>query len=730
MLIYDFPDSVMEQLNLPIGVYYVDIAGQLIACNQRARQILNIPEDADVRKISITQFYANPAERNELLSEVHQAEAENRVMEKRIVSFVIENKTCFVQLHCRSEFAASDQRCGYVGCILDYSNEERYRQMFERLPIGLYRLNADDEIIYANDAFARVFGYEHPHEMLNHPLRDYYYSPEEAQSFRKEAIKAQTLIDRKIKMRDRNRQPICLSLSVFALTDQNGNYAGRQGAMIDVTGDMTLRDLMERGPVGIFQVKTIKGVDVIYKCNQKFAGIIGVGSPEEATGINVKDLFKNPHEYEELKNTLSELAEIDRPLQGYNFEIISMDGHLKTIEINASLFKREKGNSYGCVGMARDVSTENMTSNRLNELSNHFGNVYHAYAAALLRIRAVVNVIDKYFTVSYPEKNTSDSTAGLPRKIEKAIHRLTQSVERVVELHSSQEDDENATNRIYLEKLNKYYNFLQNSEKKIRYNEFRHSTMRDLALKIYELTYTLKRGSYRKQEIRQLRDDADDLIRKTTLISNKEAMEAIVEADHHLRILRSLVTTGNLPNENETVRHYAAIVHDAIREMDEFSAKKGIRFRVNLEEDIKVKVREKEFLRAIVNLLHNAVKYTWVSPNKGKTVIDDPIDRWVTVRLKQVDLKCELQIENYGVGIAEEEIKRGLIFHIGYRGIASGKKGRAGSGIGLYDSQQILLTHNGKLIITSHPASPGFERDNFSKPYITTVTVRLPVYIS
>ena len=41
-----------------------------------------------------------------------------------------------------------------------YESEERYRQLFENVPIGIYRTTADGRIVDANPALVKMLGYE------------------------------------------------------------------------------------------------------------------------------------------------------------------------------------------------------------------------------------------------------------------------------------------------------------------------------------------------------------------------------------------------------------------------------------------------------------------------------------------------------------------------------------------------------------------------------------------
>ena len=76
------------------------------------------------------------------------------------------------------------------------------------------------------------------------------------------------------------------------------------------------------------------------------------------------------------------------------------------------------------------------------------------------------------------------------------------------------------------------------------------------------------------------------------------------------------------------------------------------------------------------------------------------------------------------MAITEEELDQGLIFRVGYRGVNSSDRRRPGTGLGLYDAQKVVEKHHGRMSITSKP-SLGNSKDDYSNPFITTVTIQL-----
>ncbi len=59
------------------------------------------------------------------------------------------------------------------------ASEQRYRTLFERMPVALYRSRPDGEIIAANQALATLLGYDDPDELIGCDARAFYVTPGE-----------------------------------------------------------------------------------------------------------------------------------------------------------------------------------------------------------------------------------------------------------------------------------------------------------------------------------------------------------------------------------------------------------------------------------------------------------------------------------------------------------------------------------------------------------------------
>lgn len=120
---------------------------------------------------------------------------------------------------------------------------------------------------------------------------------------------------------------------------------------------------------------------------------------------------------------------------------------------------------------------------------------------------------------------------------------------------------------------------------------------------------------------------------------------------------------------------------------------------------------------AFKNLIHNAIKYSFSPPARFET------HRYVKIwgQWDNDRRYYNISIQNYGVGIENDEIKKGLIFKPYYRGVRASDRHRTGAGFGLAYARQVIEDlHQGSISVTSVPQQA-------ANAFLTTFVVRLPV---
>ncbi|WP_169713757.1 sensor histidine kinase [Paludifilum halophilum] len=139
------------------------------------------------------------------------------------------------------------------------------------------------------------------------------------------------------------------------------------------------------------------------------------------------------------------------------------------------------------------------------------------------------------------------------------------------------------------------------------------------------------------------------------------------------------------------------VVEDVREQFSFKNEEKAIRLTVRREEEpLEIEGDSDRITQVLVNLVHNAIKYT---PSGGKVEI-------TTRRRKE---EACVEVDDTGMGIPSEELSR--ITEKFYKG----KSNQSGSGLGLSISKEIVQLHGGRLDIWSDPGTG------------TRVTVRFPL---
>jgi diguanylate cyclase (GGDEF)-like protein/PAS domain S-box-containing protein len=112
---------------------------------------------------------------------------------------------------------------------------ERYRVLFQRVPVGMYRTTPDGHFLEANGTFAAMFGLKHPSELVDLDAADMYADPNDRLKFR-DAVEREGIahaIDYRAKALDGH--VFWLRDSALLVTDTTGSPLYYEGIVQDVT---------------------------------------------------------------------------------------------------------------------------------------------------------------------------------------------------------------------------------------------------------------------------------------------------------------------------------------------------------------------------------------------------------------------------------------------------------------------------------------------------------------
>ncbi|HEY0988578.1 MAG TPA: HAMP domain-containing sensor histidine kinase [Kofleriaceae bacterium] len=210
----------------------------------------------------------------------------------------------------------------------------------------------------------------------------------------------------------------------------------------------------------------------------------------------------------------------------------------------------------------------------------------------------------------------------------------------------------------------------------------------------------------------QLHSLANEIIRVSIVAELLKTESQIIEIAEQARALRDVAVAEVASPEMVRTVDFMLLVMRAVDNARSYAESRRIDLRIRKKvrsDSLLVKVHQSDMQRALSNLLSNAIKYSYDLPEgEGHA--------WVNVDVYKAGGHACAQFESWGVPIVPEDFDR--LFTPRYRGLYALEKGKAGTGMGLWDARKTARRHGGDVTITSRPARPN-KCDPASDPYLT-----------
>jgi PAS domain S-box-containing protein len=114
-------------------------------------------------------------------------------------------------------------------------SEERYRSLFDRLPIGVFRSTPDGRYIDANPAFMRLLGCPDLETLLSTPVTHFYRDPEQREQWKRLTEKEEESFAIELDYQKLDGTPLCLRESARVVRDSRGSVEYYEGVAEDIT---------------------------------------------------------------------------------------------------------------------------------------------------------------------------------------------------------------------------------------------------------------------------------------------------------------------------------------------------------------------------------------------------------------------------------------------------------------------------------------------------------------
>ncbi len=230
------------------GIFRVTPDGKIMDANPRFASILGYESAEELKSIPAIKLYPNPEDRKMLTGEIERA---GKVEGYRVWLKRKDGRPVCISVYGAVERDESGKSLYYHGTVLDVTEEEetkralenleaRYKAIFDRIPVGMFRLNSSGSIVLANPAMVDILGADRLEDVIGVNLLNLVEADgDEEKDIREELAEKGSIsgFERRLKKLDGSHAWVRLYISEIA----DDGY-GYEGMCEDVTKERELEE--------------------------------------------------------------------------------------------------------------------------------------------------------------------------------------------------------------------------------------------------------------------------------------------------------------------------------------------------------------------------------------------------------------------------------------------------------------------------------------------------------
>ncbi len=124
-------------------------------------------------------------------------------------------------------------------------SEEKFKNLFEKIPFPLYQVDAEGKFREVNQAMVELFGYSSREELMQIPVIKLYKNPDNRLSLLKKLIRQGSVRNYKVELVRKNGESFWAELFVDGFFSQNRKLIHQQGAIKDLTEELKNQKLIK-----------------------------------------------------------------------------------------------------------------------------------------------------------------------------------------------------------------------------------------------------------------------------------------------------------------------------------------------------------------------------------------------------------------------------------------------------------------------------------------------------
>ena len=530
-----------------------------------------------------------------------------------------------------------------------------YHSLFEQLPVGVFRKDAEGRYILVNAEFCRLYGREASQFLGKTPLEiagNGSASPvsprhqSELHYLKQGGVHHEQIMrmGRTIELEEQYPTEDGLG-QVFQVIkspvfDADGKVTGSQGILTDITQRKLAEAALnqERSLLGALLEKSD---DCIYfkdgqsrfvRCSAKFAKLFNVQSADALIGRSDNDFFAPEHAGEAFEDE-QEIIRTGKPVLGKTEKESWPDGHVTWALTSKWPLHNEAGKAIGTFGISKDVTAIKESETKLERMHKQLTDASHLAGMAEVATSVLHNVGNVLNSINISGSLIAESLQN------SKVANLTRAV-ALMRAHQPDLGD-----------------FLTTNPKGKQLLEY----LGDLASHLAE-------------------EKAENLREVEVLVQNIVHVKEIVAMQQNYVKAMGVVESLKVKD----------LVEDAIRLNNGAMARHNVKVVQEFDEVPPIQAEKHKALQILVNLLRNA-----------KHACDDSgrEDKQITLRITGDENRVKIMVSDNGIGIPAENLAR--IFNHGFT------TRKDGHGFGLHNSANAAKEMGGVLLVYSAGVGQG-----------------------